>query len=63
MRKIKISISPMGDPKVEAEGFVGASCEAATKPIEDALSGGKGGNTSYKPEYHQSAEQGVQQTW
>ena len=64
MKKIAITIDPMGNPKIEAQGFVGASCDAATKPIEDALSGGKGGDTSYKPEYHQADQSAeVQQGW
>lgn len=64
MKKINITISPMGNPTVEAVGFIGTSCDAATKPIEDALSGGKGGDTSYKPEHSMSeASAEATQTW
>lgn len=63
-RKIKITIDPMGNPKVEAEGFVGTSCEAATAAIESALAGkATGADRTYKPEYSQSADVEVQQGW
>lgn len=64
-QKIKITIDPMGNKKVEAEGFVGTSCEAATAHIEQALAGGKPntGDREYKPEYSQPAEQQVEQGW
>jgi hypothetical protein len=38
MKIIKITIDPTGKPTIEAEGFHGIGCAAATKPIEDALS-------------------------
>jgi hypothetical protein len=63
-QKIAITIDPMGNPKVEAIGFVGTSCDAAAKPYEDALSGGKGGERTDKPEYSMPETQTeVQQTW
>jgi hypothetical protein len=36
-RRIHIRVSPQGDITVEAEGFAGKGCEAATKAIETAL--------------------------
>ena len=53
-KKIKVTISPVGSPNVEAEGFVGGACKDATKPITDALGGSKAGNEDVtdKPELH-----------
>lgn len=66
-RQIKVTISPLGKPVVEAEGFNGAGCAAATKPIEDALAGGNGVNDKVlKPEWHNSedaGEQNVERNW
>ncbi len=42
-------ISPAGAITVEAEGYQGKGCEAATKAIEDAL--GKAGTRNRKPDY------------
>ena len=36
-RKIHVRVSPFGEITVEAEGFQGKGCEAATKAIEEAL--------------------------
>lgn len=63
-KQIKVTIDPMGNPKVEALGFSGTSCEAATAPIEDALAGKPGaGDRTYKPEYSESNQTEVQQGW
>ena len=59
-KQIKITITPMGDPTVEAIGFAGVGCADATAAIEGALSGGKVADRSYKPEF--SATEEVQQT-
>ena len=48
-RKIHVRITPAGEITVEAEGFKGKGCEAATKAIEDAL--GKPGTRTRKPEF------------
>lgn len=48
-RKIHVRITPAGDITVEAEGFKGNGCEAATKAIEDAL--GKAGTRTRKPDF------------
>lgn len=55
-KQIKITVSPIGDTKIDAEGFVGESCESATKALEIALAGG---NTKkdHKPEFYESEGQ------
>jgi len=52
MKQIIVEISPTGEVKIEAAGFKGNSCEAATKAIETAL--GKAGDRKKKPEYTQT---------
>lgn len=37
MKKLKISIDPVGRPTVEAVGFIGGQCKTAAQPILDAL--------------------------
>jgi hypothetical protein len=48
-RKILVRVSPLGEISVEAEGFQGSGCEAATKAIEDAL--GKPRERTRKPQF------------
>lgn len=48
-RRILVRITPTGEISVEAEGFRGKGCEAATKAIEDAL--GTPGNRTRKPDF------------
>jgi hypothetical protein len=36
-RQIRVRVSPTGEIRVEAYGFKGEGCEAATKAIEEAL--------------------------
>ncbi len=48
-RKIHVRVTPAGEITVEAEGFQGKGCEAATKAIEEAL--GRAGNRTRKPEF------------
>lgn len=48
-RRILVKVSPVGEITVEAEGFQGKGCEAATKAIEDAL--GKPGQRTRKPDF------------
>jgi Protein of unknown function (DUF2997) len=48
-RKIHVRITPAGEITVEAEGYKGNGCEAATKAIEKAL--GKPSNRTRKHEY------------
>ena len=53
-RKIHIRITPAGVITVEAEGFRGKGCEAATKAIEEAL--GKPRARTRKPEFWRQAQ-------
>jgi hypothetical protein len=48
-RRILVRVSPFGEIIVEAEGFQGKGCEAATKAIEDAL--GKPRARTRKPDF------------
>lgn len=48
-RRILVRVSPTGDVQVEAEGFQGKGCEAATRAIEQAL--GKRTARTLKPEH------------
>ena len=48
-RRIHVRVSPFGEISVEAEGFHGNGCEAATKAIEDAL--GKPRERTRKPDF------------
>jgi len=54
-RRIHVRVSPTGEILVEAEGFQGKGCEAATKAIEEAL--GKAKARVRKPEYWRQAQQ------
>ena len=60
-RKIHVRVTPTGEISVEAEGFQGKGCEAATKAIEDAL--GKPRERTRKPDFwrqsnhHQNQQQ------
>lgn len=49
MKRILVRVSPQGETTVEAEGFQGRGCEAATKAIEEAL--GKPGQRTRKPDF------------
>ncbi len=51
-RKILVRVSPNGDIQVEAEGFQGKGCEAATEAIEQSL--GKRTARAHKPEFRQA---------
>ncbi len=48
-RRIHVRVSPIGEITVEADGFQGKGCEAATKAIEDAL--GKPRERTRKPDF------------
>jgi hypothetical protein len=60
-RRIHVRVSPFGEITVEADGFQGKGCEAATKAIEDAL--GKPRERTRKPDYwrHSQRHQNSQQ--
>ena len=53
-RRIIVRVSPFGDITVEADGFQGKGCEAATKAIEEAL--GKPRERTRKPDYWRQAQ-------
>ncbi len=53
-RKIHVRISDRGDITVEAEGFQGKGCEAATKAIEEAL--GKPRERTRKRDFWQQSQ-------
>lgn len=55
-RKILVSISPLGEAKIEAQNFAGGVCTDATKAIETALSGGGGVDRVLKPEWFNSED-------
>ena len=48
-RRILVKVSPFGEITVEAEGFQGKGCEAATAAIEEAL--GKTKQRTRKPDF------------
>jgi len=48
-RRIHVRVTATGEITVEAEGFQGKGCEAATKAIEEAL--GKPRARTRKPDY------------
>ena len=54
IRRIHVRVSPIGEIIVEAEGFQGKGCEAATKAIEDAL--GKLRSRVRKPDFWRQAQ-------
>ena len=56
---IEVVVSPQGDIVIEAVGFKGADCEAATKFLEEAL--GVLTAKTRKPEYHQTSTRNAQQ--
>lgn len=64
-KKIKITISPIGNPTIEAEGFYGQGCAEATKNLEQVFSGGGETVREYKPEWNSYAEEAehVKQSW
>jgi hypothetical protein len=59
-RRIHVRVSPIGEIQVEAEGFKGRGCEAATQALEDAL--GKRVHREHKPEFRQVETVVIRQT-
>ena len=53
-RRILVHVSPTGEIAVEAEGFRGSGCEAATKAIEEAL--GRPGTRNRKTEFWRQSQ-------
>lgn len=52
-KRIKVTISPIGKPVIEAIGFAGVGCMEATKGIEQALGGNAPVTRDLKGEYHE----------
>lgn len=52
MKQVTIKFDAVGNTQIEADGFVGNTCEDATKVFEDAFGGVEQGREQ-KPEYHQ----------
>lgn len=65
MKKVTVTISPLGLPTIEAHGFNGQGCATATAGLEKALSEGKGGySREYKPEWNNAdSKQEIKQNW
>ena len=53
-RRIHVRVSPKGEITVEAHGFQGKGCEAATKAIEDSL--GRPQKRTRKPDYWRQSQ-------
>ena len=53
-RRIHVRVSPIGEITVEADGFQGKGCEAATKAIEEAL--GKPRQRTRKPDFWRQSQ-------
>ena len=61
--QVVLTFDQVGNVKIDAENFMGNTCEAATAPFEELFSRhGKRKGGQKKPEYYQSAGQGVGQT-
>ena len=58
-RRIHVRVSPKGEITVEADGFQGKGCEAATKAIEDAL--GTPRERTRKPDYWRRSNRSANQ--
>ena len=53
-RRIQVRVSSTGEVEVEAKGFKGNGCEAATKAIEEAL--GQPSERRRKPEFWRQSQ-------
>ena len=58
-RAVVIDIKPDGEISIDANGFEGADCEAATRELEKAL--GMVDQRHRKPEYHRQSRVQQQQ--
>ena len=56
MKKIKITIDPLGKPKVEVEGFVGGECLEATKKITDKFDDGANMKVEYTSDMYMCSQ-------
>ena len=53
MKVIEIIVSPQGEARVQTKGFTGASCQEASRFLEQAL--GQRTKEQLTAEFHQSA--------
>jgi hypothetical protein len=53
MKVIEIVVSPQGEARVQTKGFAGASCQEASRFLEQAL--GQRTKEQLTAEFHQSA--------
>ena len=53
MKVIEIIVSPQGEARVQTKGFAGASCQEASRFLEQAL--GQRTQEQLTAEFHQSA--------
>lgn len=58
MSTITVEVSAAGTVKIDAEGFTGTGCAAATEQIEIALGGGASKKRKEKPEFYAPASAG-----
>ncbi len=59
-RRIKITISPLGEATVDAIGFAGQGCKEATKALEEALAAGtEEMEVFHKPEWNETESEHV----
>ena len=59
-KTIEISVSPIGDIRIDAVGFQGTGCQEATRFLEEAL--GNIQQREKKPEFHATTRRTNQQT-
>lgn len=59
-RRILVRVFPTGEIQVEAKGFKGKGCEAATQSLENSL--GKRVHREHKPEFRQVETAVIRQT-
>ena len=59
MRSIEIIVTPKGETTITTKGFSGASCQAASRFIEQAL--GQQTSERLTAEFHQESAQQVEQ--
>lgn len=62
MKQVNITIDATGKVSIEAEGFVGSSCDTATAAFEKAFSTGAKADKEYKSEYWQADNAGDKAT-
>ena len=57
MKQVTITVDAVGGVKIDAEGFVGNTCDDATKVFAQAFAGEQT-DRQEKPEYYQPVVQG-----